>query len=512
MTELRIAGRNWHHGLRVAVPWQRGRRAGGGLATLIVGAGSAARTLVRDLRDCPDYGLWPVGLLDDDPGIRSVYGVPVLGTLAQMRQTVRDRRIAAVVIAIPSLPPATLSRLIRAATDTGAHVCYLPSFLSAMERAARAADMRRVSYRELLGRTERLVLDPPARAVLSGARVLVTGAGGSIGQELCRQIRSHEPASLHMLDHDESNMHTLQLALYGKALLDSSEIIIADIRDELRIQQVFRAVRPDVVFHAAAHKHLPLLESHPCEGVKSNVLGTRNVVRAALASGAARLVLISTDKAAEPRSILGATKRVAEMIVQANACADTRVCSVRFGNVLGSRGSLLAVVAEQVERGEPVTVTDPEVTRFFMTVEEAVGLVLSAAPMAEYGETFVLDMGEPVRIVDLVRRYAQHLRVPDVQIHFTGLRPGEKLHEQLFSEDEQRLPTVSPAVWATRPHRLPDDFSAALDMLYRAAADGNDMLVRSLLASLVPGYHPAQHVSGQHANGLAAASPYPDEF
>jgi len=243
--------------------------------------------------------------------------------------------------------------------------------------------------------------------------------------------------------------------------------------------------------------------------VKSNVLGTRNVVRAALASGTARLVLISTDKAAEPHSILGATKRVAELIVQANACGYTRACSVRFGNVLGSRGSLLAVVAEQMERGEPVTVTDPEVTRFFMTVEEAVGLVLSAAPMAEFGETFVLDMGEPVRIVDLVRRYAEHLRVPDVQIHFTGLRPGEKLHEQLFSADEECLPTVSPAIWATRPHRLPDDFAASLDRLRTAAADGDDMMVRALLASIVPGYHPARR---EQELGLAAASPYPDEF
>ena len=208
---------------------------------------------------------------------------------------------------------------------------------------------------------------------------------------------------------------------------------------------MFRAARPDVVFHAAAHKHLPLLEQHPGEGVKTNVLGTQNVVRAAAEAGTKRFLLISTDKAAEPVSILGATKRLAEMIVQANADSTMRVCSVRFGNVLGSRGSLLAVVRAQIERGEPVTVTDPDVTRFFMTVEEAVGLVLSAAPMGEFGETFVLDMGEPVRIVNLVRRYAEQLRVPDVQIHFTGLRPGEKLHETLFDELEQRLPTVNPA-------------------------------------------------------------------
>jgi FlaA1/EpsC-like NDP-sugar epimerase len=261
MTDVKITGRGWHGGLR---PWARSRGKGDpGLATLIVGAGSAARTLIRDLRNCPDYGLRPVGLLDDDPGIASVFGTPVLGTLADLRTVVRDRNIQAIIIAIPSLPPATHSRLIRAATDTGAHVRYLPSFLSAVERAARAADMRTVSLSDLLGRAERRILGPSVQAMLAGARVLVTGAGGSIGQELCRQIRSHDPASLHMLDHDESNMHTLQLELNGRALLDSAEIVIADIRDENRIRQVFRSVQPDVVFHAAAHKHLPLLERNP---------------------------------------------------------------------------------------------------------------------------------------------------------------------------------------------------------------------------------------------------------
>jgi FlaA1/EpsC-like NDP-sugar epimerase len=506
MTDERPASRGWLGSLR---PRDRSRKAGPGLATLIVGAGSAARTLMRDLRNCPDYGLCPVGLLDDDPGIPSVFGTPVLGALTDLRRVVRERGIQAIIIAIPSLPPAELSLLIRTATDTGAHVRYLPSFISALERAARAADMRTVSYSDLLGRAERRILEPSVQEMLAGARILVTGAGGSIGQELCRQIRSHDPASLHMLDHDESNMHTLQLELSGRALLDSAEIIIADIRDETRIRQVFRSVRPDVVFHAAAHKHLPLLERHPGEGVKTNVLGTQNLVRAAAECGTGRFLLISTDKAAEPRSILGATKRLAEMIVQANANGKTHVCSVRFGNVLGSRGSLLAVVRDQIERGEAVTVTDPDVTRFFMTVEEAVGLVLSAAPMGEFGETFVLDMGEPVRIVDLVRRYAEQLRVPDVEIRFTGLRPGEKLHETLFGELEERLPTVNPAISATRPGRLPDGFDSSLDLLYANAANGDDELVRLRLGDLVPEYNPPE---GQAASALALASPYPDEF
>jgi FlaA1/EpsC-like NDP-sugar epimerase len=498
---------------RPATPWARERERldhAAALRTLIVGGGAAAHTLIRDLRRSPDYGLRPEACLDDDVRIRSVSGVPVRGRLSDLQRIVREYALEAVVVAIPSLPPEKLSALIRDAANTVTHVRFLPSFLSAVERAARAADMRTVQYSVLLGRQERRIVHPPTRALLAGARVLVTGAGGSIGQELCRQIRSYQPAALHMLDHDESNLHTLQLELDGAALLDSPEVIIADIRDQARIRQVFRNVQPDVVFHAAAHKHLPLLERHPCEGVKSNVIGTHNLVQAAQEVGIGRFVLISTDKAADPRSILGATKRLAEMIVQAHSAGPTRVCSVRFGNVLGSRGSFLTVVAGQVERGDPVTVTDPEVTRFFMTVEEAVGLVLSAAPMAEYGETFVLDMGEPVRIVDLVHRYAEQLHARDVQIRFTGLRPGEKLHETLFGQGEERLPTFNPSIWATRPARLPDDFIGRLDKLYTAAAEGQDDLVRAELASLMPDYSPVTASPAELAAALA--TPYPDEF
>jgi FlaA1/EpsC-like NDP-sugar epimerase len=510
MSDVKIASGSGHERWRPAVPWARDRNDHAGAPALIVGGGSAARTLIRDLRRSPDYGLRPAGCLDDDPRIRSASGIPVLGRLADMRRIVREHGFEAVVIAIPSLPPERLNALLRNAADAGIHVRFLPSFLSAVERVARATDMRTVRFSTLLGRQERRILQPPTRAALAGARVLVTGAGGSIGQELCRQIRSYDPASLHMLDHDESNLHSLQLELDGEALLDSPEVIIADIRDRARIRQVFRSVRPDVVFHAAAHKHLPLLERHACEGVKSNVHGTQNLVEAALEVSAARFVLISTDKAADPRSVLGATKRLAEMVVQAHATGKTQVCSVRFGNVLGSRGSFLTVVAGQVERGDPVTVTDPDVTRFFMTVEEAVGLVLSAAPMAEYGETFVLDMGEPVRIVDLVRRYAEQLHLADVQIRFTGLRPGEKLHETLFGESEDRLPTVNPAIWATRPARLPDDFAARLDQLYATAADGQDDAVRGMLEGLMPDYTAAHASPAELAS--ASATPYPDEF
>jgi FlaA1/EpsC-like NDP-sugar epimerase len=266
-----------------------------------------------------------------------------------------------------------------------------------------------------------------------------------------------------------------------------------------------------VVFHAAAHKHLPLLERHPCEGVKSNVIGTRNLVRAAVEHGAERFILISTDKAADPTSVLGVTKRVAEMIVQAHqGRGTTRMASVRFGNVLGSRGSLLSVLSEQIESGEDVTVTHPDVTRFFMTVEEAVGLVVEAAGMARAGEVFVLEMGEPVRIVDLVHNYAAQIHVDpgDLTIRYTGLRPGEKLNETLFSEGEQRVATGHPKVWATAASKtLGNDFFTLLASL-EEGAQANDMdECRSLLAKLVPEYNAAPESAGP-----ASTAPYPDGF
>jgi FlaA1/EpsC-like NDP-sugar epimerase len=312
-----------------------------------------------------------------------------------------------------------------------------------------------------------------------------------------------------MLDHDESNLHRLQMQLDGQALLDSDELIIADIRDGERIKQLCAELGFQVIFHAAAHKHLPLLERHPCEGIKSNVLGTRQLVEAAIANGVERFINISTDKAADPISILGASKRVAEMIVQAGAGGFTRFASVRFGNVLGSRGSFLSVLSEQIEDGEAVTVTHPDVTRFFMTVEEAVGLVIEAASMAELGETFVLDMGEPVRIVDLVRNYAAqfHLHEGDFEISFTGLRGGEKLNEALFSEGEERLRTDHPRIWATRPAPAAGDLDAILNRLIAAAAANRSDLVRGHLADLLPAF-----AKPMPARTPALAAPYPDGF
>ena len=477
---------------------------------LVVGAGEAGRTIARDLRRSPSFGIVPVGFLDDNRSARPLAGLPVLGTTAELAAVAAAEQIDVVIIAIPSLPTARIRQLAEAAAAAGVTVRYLPSFVAALERDARVSDLRRLRVDQLLGREELHVVRLASRAVLEGKRVLVTGAGGSIGSELCRQINGFQPKALYLLDHDESNLHRLQMQLHGEALLDSDDLIIADIRDAERIHQVFAELRPEVVFHAAAHKHLPLLERNPCEGVKSNVLGTKHLVEAAMVVGAERFILISTDKAADPTSILCATKRLAEMVVQANAGGPTRMASVRFGNVLGSRGSFLSILSEQIENGEPVTVTHPDVTRFFMTVEEAAGLVIEAASMANGGETFVLDMGEPVRIVDLVRNYAEQLHLGEdrLAIRFTGLRRGEKLNEALFSETEERVRTEHPMIWATHSAVPGADFALGLNDLFAAAQANQRERVLWCLTRVLPAYQP----STVEELPLSLTGPYPDGF
>ncbi len=482
------------------------------LSCLIVGAGQAGRVIARDLRKVPEFGLIPVGFVDDSPSKHSLLGLPVFGSLEELPDVCRRHGIDTVIIAIPSLPASRIRLLAESAAAVGVHVRYLPSFVSALERDTLISELRHLRISSLLGREELRVVRIASQAVVVGKRVLVTGAGGSIGGELCRQIKRFGPAALYLLDHDESNLHRLQMQLEGQALLDNDELIIADIRDAGRIHQLFRALRPEVVFHAAAHKHLPLLERHPAEGVKSNVLGTKTLVGAALETGVERFILISTDKAADPVSILGATKRIAEMIVQSRAGGSTRFASVRFGNVLGSRGSFLTVLSEQIENGEAVTVTHPEVTRFFMTVEEAVGLVIEAASMAEAGETFVLDMGDPVRIVDLVHTYAaqMHVKPEKVEIRFTGLRQGEKLDEDLFSKTEERNATAHPKIMATTPRPLPPNFADRLDaLIFAAGANRPPHEIKRYLAFVLPEYQPAPEPADH--NGYFSY-PYPDDF
>lgn len=478
----------------------------GGLRTIIVGAGVAGRALARDLANAPEFGLTPVGFVDDDPQKEGSPDTPVFGTLDRLTDVALQHRIDVVVLAIPELPPAVFRAVAASAAAAGASVRYLPSFVAALERTVVGSDMRWLDVGRLIGRDEIHVVSPEARTIIAGRTVLVTGAGGSIGSELCRQVFGFGPRRLIMLDHDESNLHRLQLELWGEGLLDDDDCIVADIRDRDRIDQIFTQARPDVVFHAAAHKHLPLLERHPCEAVKSNIRGTENVLWAAIKHEAERFILISTDKAADPSSVLGASKRLAEILVQQDAGGRTKVASVRFGNVLGSRGSLLSVLAEQIRSGLPMTVTHPEMTRFFMTIEEAAGLVVEAARLAQDGEIFVLDMGEPVRIVDIVQSFAGLMHRPDIEIRFTGMRNGEKLNETLFSEHEKPIRTVHPRIFQTDGDAEIRGFRRLLRNLYDAASRNDTEAVRQSLRGLLPEYQPLV------SDAPTVAAPYADDY
>ena len=405
---------------------------------VVIGAGEGGQQIVTAMLRNPAGRHLPVALLDDDPQKRNlrIRGVPVRGGHRDLVEVAAATGATVALLAIPSAG----STLIRAAEElagtAGLRLLVLPSSSELYGAQVDMADIRPVSPADLLGRHEHDTDVESIAGYLTGKRVLVTGAGGSIGSELCRQIYRFAPASLVMLERDESALHAVQLSLEGRAMLDSRNLVVADIRDRARIQQVFEEHRPEVVFHAAALKHLPLLEMHPTEALKTNVWGTASLLQAAAAVGVERFVNISTDKAADPTSVLGYTKRIAERLTaDVGESSAGSFISVRFGNVLGSRGSVLTAFKAQIEAGGPVTVTDPDVTRYFMTVEEAVQLVIQAGAVGQGGEALVLDMGTPVRIADVARRLIAEADRP-IDIVYTGLRPGEKLHEILFSHGE----------------------------------------------------------------------------
>ncbi|XVU23137.1 polysaccharide biosynthesis protein [Actinoplanes sp. CA-054009] len=403
-----------------------------GVRVVVMGAGEGGAQAVRSMLRSPSSPYVPVALLDDDPAKRTlqIMGVPVAGTRRALAEVVRRYGAHSVLIAIPSAGPELIRELTDAAAPMNVDVKVVPPVVELFGRTVSVDDIRPVTHADLLGRRE-IGIDLAAVAgYLAGRRVLVTGAGGSIGSELCRQVARFRPERLVMLDRDESGLHAVQLSLDGRGLLDDRNLVVADIRDQERLDEVFAEHRPHVVFHAAALKHLPLLEMHPSEALKTNIVGTYQVLQTALRHGVERLVNISTDKAADPVSVLGYSKRITERLTAAAAYS-----SVRFGNVLGSRGSVLTAFAAQVEAGGPITVTDPDVTRYFMTVQEAVRLVIQAGARKSPGEVLVLDMGEPVRIADVAKRLADAAE-RHVAIVYTGLRPGEKLEESLFGAGE----------------------------------------------------------------------------
>ena len=415
---------------------------------VVFGAGDGGEQIVRAMLGNAKGTYQPVAILDDDPakGNLRIEGVPVLGTRADLEAVSQSTGSNVFVIAIPTAGAATIRSVAQHAEDLGLDVRVLPPTQELVDGIVSLSDLREISEADLLGRR---TIDTDLDAIasyLTGQRVLVTGAGGSIGSELCRQISRFAPAELVMVDRDETSLHGLQLTLEGHALLDHPNLVVADIRDAARLDEVFEEHDPTVVFHAAALKHLPLLEMYAEEGWKTNVLGTNNVLRAAARSGVTHLVNVSTDKAADPTSVLGYTKRLAEQLTAwyANRSQGDWV-SVRFGNVLGSRGSMLRTFRAQVDAGGPITVTHPDVTRFFMTPQEACQLVIQAGAVGQRGEVLVLDMGEPVRILDVAQRLAATAPAP-IEIQFTGLRAGEKLHEDLISADELDIRRAHPLI------------------------------------------------------------------
>ena len=407
---------------------------------LIYGAGEGGLQMITAMMRSRNSPYVPVGLLDDDVTKERlrIMGVSVVGGRDQMGKAKDRTGATTLLIALPSASAQAVRDLADLAEYHGLAVKVLPPVDELFGHDLDTADIRDVTEEDLLGRHQVEINLDEVVGYLSGKRVLVTGAGGSIGSELCRQLFRFAPAELILLDRDESALHQVQLSIHGRALLDTPETVLADIRDFDRIREIFAERQPHVVFHAAALKHLPLLEQYPGEAFKSNVVGTLNVLNAAKGCESIEVfVNISTDKAANPTSILGCSKRVAERLTSYAGQTAPRgtYLSVRFGNVLGSRGSVLTTFRDQISRGGPVTVTDREVTRFFMTIPEAVQLVVQAGAIGKSGEVLVLDMGDPVRIYDVARRLVAQSR-KKIPIVFTGLRPGEKLHEELFGEGE----------------------------------------------------------------------------
>ena len=421
--------------------------------TLIVGAGAAGTLLVRQMLMHPAMRMDPIAFVDDDPEKlrKDIYGVRILGAIKDIERIVDTMGITKVVIAMPSLPIKKLNEVYDVARKTGAECVILPNIDDVMSGNLHVQQLRNVEIEDLLGRDPVHLDQTMIEKQLRGKKILVTGAGGSIGSEICRQVAKFKPKEIVILGHGENSIYQLNMELVGKYSQHFTITpVIADVQDRKRIFEVMDKYKPDVVYHAAAHKHVPLMELNPREAVKNNILGTRNVAEAASYARVKAFVMVSTDKAVNPPNIMGATKRLCEMIVQDMATRSeyTKFVAVRFGNVLGSRGSVIPLFKKQIAEGGPITVTHPDIVRYFMTIPEAAQLVIQAGALARGGEIFVLDMGQPVKIVDLAKNLIRlsGFDEGDIEIKFTGLRPGEKMYEELLNEGEVNPKQVFPKI------------------------------------------------------------------
>ncbi|HXK58786.1 MAG TPA: nucleoside-diphosphate sugar epimerase/dehydratase [Acidobacteriota bacterium] len=464
---------------------------------LLVGAGQVGVSLVQDLRLKPG-SFQIVGFLDDNPALkgRMIEGVPVLGKTDSIPSIVAKHRVDQVTLCMPSAPAAVQHRIAESCRKMGVQVTTVPTLSEILLGKVEISRLRPVRMEDLLCRSsvDYSLENRELAEVYSGRRILVTGAGGSIGSELVRQLKELGPSQLILLDKDENSLYEIGLEI--RESLDRVTEVVADIRDLSTLIRVFEQWRPEVVFHAAAYKHVPLMEHHPSEAVLNNVMGTRNVVEVSNYLGVSNFVLISTDKAVNPTSMMGATKRIAELIVQ-NRAADsfgTRFCCVRFGNVLGSRASVVQIFQKQIREGKAITITHPQMRRYFMTIPEAVRLVIQAGTLGQRGEVFVLDMGTPVRITDLARNLVQLLGLrpeKDVPIRFTGLRPGEKLDEELLLSTENGVrSTKCPRIFVAESTPIDSErLQVTLDELEKAARISDVQAIKSLISNLGIGYH-----------------------
>ena len=469
--------------------------------TLLIGAGQAGELLVRDLLKSGPYE--PVGFLDDAARRQGqeIHGVRVIGRIADLEQMVKQHAVESVLLAIPSASHQMIQSVSQRCRELDVPCRILPSVAELADGQVEVSRLRPVQIEDLLGR-DAIDLDQSGiHQLLAGQTVLITGAGGSIGSELCRQVLQHRPAQLLLLDHGEFNLYRIDQELGAIASSAGAPLhaILGDIRDQSRMTWVFDHFHPAIVFNAAAYKHVPLVEENPAEGVKTNVLGTCQLADLAVQAGVKKFVQVSTDKAVNPTNVMGASKRSAEIYCQNldRRSDHTAFITTRFGNVLGSAGSVVPLFRRQIEAGGPVTVTHPDITRYFMTIPEAVSLILQAASMGQGGEIFVLDMGEPVKIVDLARQMIRLTGLEpdrDIEIAFTGLRPGEKLYEELFHEAESLRRTTHPKIMLSGSREVDwDQMQQQLEVLRQACRSRDVGRLHKELQQMVPEFSPMQH-------------------
>lgn len=477
------------------------KRQESGAATsrvMIVGAGAAGNLLVKEIRNSNHVSKRVVCIIDDDKSKEGSYlhGVKVMGNRQNIPELVKQCRIDEIIIAMPSAPAKEIKEILDVCKETGCDLKRLPGVYQLVNGEVGISKLKEVDVNDLLGREPVKVDLSAIMDYVAGKVVLVTGGGGSIGSEICRQVAGHNPKMLVLVDIYENTTYDIQNELKNRFPDLNLVVLIASVRNTKRMDMIFETYRPDIVYHAAAHKHVPLMEDSPNEAVKNNVLGTWKVVQAADKWKVKRFVMISTDKAVNPTNIMGATKRICEMIIQTyNSRSQTEFVAVRFGNVLGSNGSVIPLFKRQIEQGGPVTVTHPDIIRYFMTIPEAVSLVLQAGAYAKGGEIFVLDMGEPVKIADLARNLillSGHKPGEDIQIIYTGLRPGEKLYEEMLMHEEGLQDTENKLIHIGKPIKMDEDhFMMQLENLKDyVVQEPTD--IRNWVKEIVPTYHPQE--------------------